>query len=101
MSNQSSSNKNSPFGEVVIEFILEMLVTIATSVISALIFTAWYLLRDVLFRGAKALWHFAVKPRQKRNKVKSSSVQELPTPDIFKGAPNLARAKELKLESIR
>lgn len=71
----------------VFAFGLVALVTVARGVL-------WPLLKFIAKLAFKGIKKFFIAIRMKK---KTKKVSELPTPDIFKGAQNLAPAKEVQL----
>lgn len=61
----------------------------------ALIWVAMKVVWPILRFCAKLVWKQSVKALSKSEVVKPSKAA-LPTPEIFKGAPNLARAKQVR-----
>jgi hypothetical protein len=61
----------------------------------ALIWVAMRVVWPILRFCAKLVWKQSVKALSKSEVVKPAKAT-LPTPEIFKGAPNLARAKQVR-----
>lgn len=71
-------------------------------IMAAAIVTAGWILKKVLWPSicyiSKKIWAFVCKQYNKPKVVKEKAQAiELPTPEIFKGATNLAPAKEYRI----
>lgn len=69
---------------------------------AAVLITAGVILQKLLWPAicylSKKMWAFVCKQYNKPKVVKEKAQAELPTPDIFKGATNLAPAKQYRID---
>jgi hypothetical protein len=77
-------------GAVIAFFCLTVFMSVKYVIVPILRFAVRMILKGMQ-KGGSAIWAKINAPKTK------PAVRELPTPDVFKGMPNLAQAKELRL----
>jgi hypothetical protein len=75
---------------IIIAFFLSLAILVTKEIVKKIV---WPLLRFV----AKVAWK-GIRKLVAKSKVEKTSkpTAQLPTPDVFKGAPNLARARQVR-----